>query len=135
VNRDVLDDAVRTALQTIQNEGPVAIEVGESDVPSTHPALPYLILFQSPSPRPEGSMADREDMPYYDYRIKSVGRNHKETERLASQAKEVMRFGSITATGFEIVSCHTISDGVVSRSMGPNLFEKDDVYRICVTPA
>lgn len=135
MNRDVLDEAVKQLIQDV-----VQIQVGMTDVPDVKPTLPYAILMQSSSPIPEGSYADPEDMPYFDYVIKSVGRDHRETERTSSTVKGALvgRNGhgfshDLVAEGFNVADRKTVSDGSVIKATGPTLFEKNDIYRICVT--
>lgn len=141
MNQDLLDVSIKDVLTSnIRQDDGMEIEVGLSDVPALHPVVPYIILFQSPSPKPAGSFMDPEDMRCYDYLVKSVGRNHQETTRVSSQAREVMvgrnEAGfvcTILISGYVILNRETVSAGQVIKSNGPNLFERNDIYRIHAT--
>lgn len=136
INRDVLDEALQGQLAAdILLVGGVPIQVGLSDVPSPTPTVPYLIMNWSPSPPPEGSLKDNEDMPYFDYMIKSVGKDHKETARTSSRVKGSMKGmrKTLSVSGAVIISTRLISLGIISPAMGPTLFEVNDIYRICLT--
>ncbi len=133
-HRDTFDMVLQARLAEVLD-----IQVGLSDVPSETPEVPYLVLEWSPSPGPEGSYANPEDMPYWDYLIKSVGRNHRETARTASRSHFFMvgRGNSgyayeITVAGLIIVRRETISTGMIIKAPSPELFEVNDIYRICV---
>lgn len=128
MDRDVLDEAIQAQLAA-----DTELQVGLSDVPAEVPDIPYYILNHSPSPPPEGSMADKEDMPYYDYMLKSVGRDNKETARTSSRGRRSLRSHYPAVAGGVIIEIRTISLGVISRAMGPSLFEVNDIYRICVS--
>lgn len=141
--RDELDMEVKAKLSANIN-GPAGqpIMVGLSDVPAKVPDVPYLILSQSPSPQGSGSMADPYDMRYFDYLIKSVGRDHQETTRVSGDVLNVMVRRDVGGTylvpfvsGFQVIYRMLLSEGIVVRAQGPTLFEKNDVYRICVTNA
>lgn len=136
IYRDLIDLEIKRVLHIA-----TMYEVGLSDVPSERPTTPYLIINWSPSPRPEGSMGNPQDMPYYDYVIKSVGRDHRETARASAMTWEAMtaQYGSgaylyeFLVEGVTFVSRSMLTQGVIVRSEGPDLFEVNDIYRICLT--
>ena len=133
MNRDLLDDAVRNMLAA-----ELDVEVGLSDTPSTGPTVPYIIVFQSPSPKPKGDYAHPESIKDMRYLIKSVGRNHKETARTSSRAALAMTgpggdwesAPAIVAVGFSIIERCLVSSGAIVRAEGPSLFETNDIYKI-----
>ena len=140
IKRDVLDLAVVSAISSH-----LSLQVGVSDVPSDTPNIPYVIVFQSPSPGyttyEYGGWSDPEDMPCFDFLIKSVGRDHRETARTQSRVRDVMVARTpggdgytypIIASGLIIIERATISPGAIVAAAGPSLFEVGDIYRVKV---
>ena len=136
IDRDKFDESLK-----VEIEDETGFSVGLSDVPDKTPEIPYYILSWSPAPKPSGSMADPEDMIYFDYSVKSIGRNHKETARAASKLRSAFvgrgddskYLRSLDTESVAVVIRETISLGMIVRSNAPELFEVNDIYRICVT--
>lgn len=142
IERDKLDEAVRDAIALYAE-----LQVGLSDVPSSTPSIPYVILYQSPSPGTreyDGSWEDPNDMPCYDYLAKCVGRDHRETSRTSSLVRAVFLTRGSVQNGYSypflvdggvlnIVERASVSAGAIVPSDGPELFEVNDIYRLKVT--
>jgi len=129
--RDKFDVALKGFYETT-----LTVLVGLSDVPSISPGSRYIILNQSPSPRPYGDLQQPESIRCWDYLIKSVGLDHRATAALSSQVRQVTTerddtgyLFDLTVVGFTIIDRSTISEGAIVRAAGPNLFEVNDIYR------
>lgn len=130
--RDKMDIALRELLLSRP------IQVGMSDTPAVSPTVPYLILYQSPSPHPEGDFMNPESLRTWDYLVKSVGKDHRETAATQSWVREAIvgrdADGNykkpLVANGFNIIERCTVSEGAILKSAGPNLFEVNDIYRL-----
>lgn len=143
IDRSKLDLSIQTRLH-----GHLDLQVGMSDVPILGATetlkIPYLILYYSPGPglrEYDGSFADPNDMPCFDYLVKTVGRNHQETSATAARVRGVFLNRGSGPNGYmhgfycglNVIDREPVSTGVIVPADAPSLFECNDIYRVRVT--
>lgn len=115
-------------------------EIGNADVPSLSPDLPYAIVYPLFSPPPDGSWAAPEEDFDLVYQMTSVGSS---PEQSGWMSKEIWNFllargpnGSHTEplglVGFTVQWRRSNSLGAILPS-GDHLFQVDDGYRLKVS--
>ena len=136
MRRDKIDSAVRDAVEDHTGK-----PTGLSQPPSREPDMNvgYVIIYQSPSPPPEGSWKDPEECKYFDYLIKSVGRSHRQVAWIQGAVQDAMTgrdtgggyMKDITISGFKVIDRRTVSGGGIIQS-DEHVFEGSDIYRLKV---
>jgi hypothetical protein len=113
-------------------------QVGLSDVPSTTPTLPYVVVDLLPSPTPTGAWADPETDHELVLQIKSVGASPEQAMWMSDLVRSVLTERDTNGTylysaegqqGFTVSNRSTSSPGSIVKS-GDRLFEVPDTYRI-----
>jgi hypothetical protein len=135
IESNVVDNAFLAMLVTASSR-----PIGDADVPSLTPNLPYAIVYPTNSPTPTPQWGDPMGMQDFNYHIKCVGKSRKQTRWMSDRIKwSILRRATngtwandIDLPGASaVVNREVETAGAIMRS-GDLLFEVNDYYRLQV---